>query len=239
MARMPKLGRRMLWAFLQLGSCVQDVNRPSPARARAEIKPAPSILSKRSSSDSSSTKSKPETTMIWFGPTRSWKIGPYWRASFIIAWMGSPLPVCRRGCPAPDTLVVGGSARRSSQDSSCFPLLEIVVPARDDLSVRQLFVLSGTPASISHAGKGRVLLSLSLCTYRKPIMPGVGCQAPRLSRQAGTWCRPGAFVERVLQELLEAEMTEHIGAAPHERTNARKAIATDTSRGPFVPGWAL
>ena len=53
-------------------------------------------------------------------------------------------------------------------------------------------------------------------------MPGVGCQAPRLSRQAGTWCRPGAFVERVLQELLEAEMTEHIGAAPHGRTNARK-----------------
>src|SRR5215212_1000587 len=65
MARMPKLGRRMLWAFLQLGSCVQDVNRPSPARARAEIKPAPSILSKRSSSDSSSTKSKPESTMVW------------------------------------------------------------------------------------------------------------------------------------------------------------------------------
>jgi putative transposase len=30
------------------------------------------------------------------------------------------------------------------------------------------------------------------------------------------------IVERVLQELLEAEMSEHIGAAPHERTNARK-----------------
>src|SRR5215213_3509815 len=30
------------------------------------------------------------------------------------------------------------------------------------------------------------------------------------------------IVERVLQEVLEAEMTEHIGAAPHERTNARK-----------------
>ncbi len=26
------------------------------------------------------------------------------------------------------------------------------------------------------------------------------------------------IVERVLQELLEAEMTEHIGAAPYERT---------------------
>ncbi len=32
----------------------------------------------------------------------------------------------------------------------------------------------------------------------------------------------GEIVERVLQELLEAEMTQHIGAAPHERTNARK-----------------
>ena len=30
------------------------------------------------------------------------------------------------------------------------------------------------------------------------------------------------IVERVLQELLEAEMTEHVGAAPCERTDARK-----------------
>ena len=29
-------------------------------------------------------------------------------------------------------------------------------------------------------------------------------------------------VERVLQELLEAEMTEHVGAAPYERTENRK-----------------
>jgi putative transposase len=30
------------------------------------------------------------------------------------------------------------------------------------------------------------------------------------------------IVERVLQEVLEAEMTEHVGAAPHERTDARE-----------------
>ena len=30
------------------------------------------------------------------------------------------------------------------------------------------------------------------------------------------------IVERVLQELLEAEMTQHVGAAPYERTEARK-----------------
>src|SRR5215203_4886589 len=30
------------------------------------------------------------------------------------------------------------------------------------------------------------------------------------------------IVERVLQEVLEAEMTEHVGAAPHERTDARR-----------------
>jgi transposase-like protein len=30
------------------------------------------------------------------------------------------------------------------------------------------------------------------------------------------------IVERVLQEVLEAEMTQHIGAAPHQRTAARK-----------------
>jgi putative transposase len=30
------------------------------------------------------------------------------------------------------------------------------------------------------------------------------------------------IVERVLQEVLQAEMTEHVGAAPYERTDARK-----------------
>jgi len=30
------------------------------------------------------------------------------------------------------------------------------------------------------------------------------------------------IVQRVLQEVLEAEITEHVGAAPHERTDARK-----------------
>lgn len=30
------------------------------------------------------------------------------------------------------------------------------------------------------------------------------------------------IVQRVLQEVLEAEMTAHVGAAPHERTDARK-----------------
>ena len=30
------------------------------------------------------------------------------------------------------------------------------------------------------------------------------------------------IVERVLQEVIEAQMTEHVGAAPHERTDTRK-----------------
>ena len=30
------------------------------------------------------------------------------------------------------------------------------------------------------------------------------------------------IVERVLQEVLEAQMTQHVGAAPYERTDARK-----------------
>jgi transposase-like protein len=29
------------------------------------------------------------------------------------------------------------------------------------------------------------------------------------------------IVQRVLQEVLETEMTEHVGAAPHERTDWR------------------
>lgn len=31
----------------------------------------------------------------------------------------------------------------------------------------------------------------------------------------------GEIVERVLQEVLEAEMTEHVGAAPYERSATR------------------
>ena len=78
--------------------------------------------------------------------------------------------------PTPDILAVGGSARSSSQSSSWSPLLEIVVPARDDL-VRQLFVLSGTPASISHAGRGPSSLSpfpvhLQQTTYARRMLPG-------------------------------------------------------------------
>jgi transposase-like protein len=33
-------------------------------------------------------------------------------------------------------------------------------------------------------------------------------------------------VQRVLQEILEAEMTEHVGAAPYERAAGRKGIAS-------------
>jgi hypothetical protein len=52
----------------------------------------PSILSKCSSSDTSSTRSKLESTISRLCPTRSWKIGPYWRASFINAEWASPPP---------------------------------------------------------------------------------------------------------------------------------------------------
>ena len=46
------------------------------------------------------------------------------------------------------------------------------------------------------------------------------------------------IVERVLQELLEAEMTEHAGAASYERGENRRDSATPTSRGPCEPRWA-
>jgi transposase-like protein len=40
------------------------------------------------------------------------------------------------------------------------------------------------------------------------------------------------IVERVLQEMLEVEMTEHVGAAPYERSVTRTAAtATATSQG--------
>jgi putative transposase len=44
------------------------------------------------------------------------------------------------------------------------------------------------------------------------LLQGVLLDEPDFLRQ---------IVERVLQEMLEAEMTEHIGAAPYERTQKR------------------
>ena len=47
------------------------------------------------------------------------------------------------------------------------------------------------------------------------------------------------IMERVLQELLEAEMTEHTSALlPTSAPTPVRDIATDTSPGRFVPGWA-
>jgi hypothetical protein len=47
------------------------------------------------------------------------------------------------------------------------------------------------------------------------------------------------IVERALQQLLEAEITEHVGAAPYERTpKTAKATAMATSRGSSKPGSA-
>jgi putative transposase len=45
------------------------------------------------------------------------------------------------------------------------------------------------------------------------------------------------IVERVVQQILEAEMSEHIGAAPYERTTERKGHRNGqkrrTLRAPF------
>jgi transposase-like protein len=42
----------------------------------------------------------------------------------------------------------------------------------------------------------------------------------------------------VMQQILEAEMTEHIGAPPYERLEGAPDTATATSRGCYAPGWA-
>ncbi len=47
------------------------------------------------------------------------------------------------------------------------------------------------------------------------------------------------IVERVLQEMLEAEMTHHIGAAPYERTERRTGHRNGHKpRGRYAPGSA-
>jgi len=51
---------------------------------------------------------------------------------------------------------------------------------------------------------------------------------------------PREIVERAVQQILEAEMTEHLlGAAPYERVEGRTGQRNGyTSRGLCAPGWA-
>src|SRR6185312_2338171 len=66
----------MLCALLQFGSVVSAVNRPSPATARTRRSGPRTALSKRFSSESSSTRSWPETITIGAPIMSSQKIGP-------------------------------------------------------------------------------------------------------------------------------------------------------------------
>src|SRR3984893_10369347 len=75
MARLPNGCSRMLCALLQFGSDVSAVNRASPATARTRRKGPRTALSKRFSSESSSTRSWPETMTRGAPIMSSQKIG--------------------------------------------------------------------------------------------------------------------------------------------------------------------
>src|SRR6202040_311067 len=76
MARLPTGCSRMLCALLQFVSDVSAVNRPSPPTARTRRKGPRTALSKRFSSESSSTRSWPETMTSGAPIMSSQKIGP-------------------------------------------------------------------------------------------------------------------------------------------------------------------
>src|ERR1700688_579266 len=76
MARLPNGCSRMLCALLQFGSLVSAGNRPSPAIARTRRNGPRTALSKRFSSDSSLTRSWPETMTSGAPIMSSQKIGP-------------------------------------------------------------------------------------------------------------------------------------------------------------------
>src|SRR5579859_6176378 len=76
MARLPNGWSRMLCALLQFGSDVSAVKRPSPPIARTRRNGPRTVLSKRFSSLSSSTRSWPETMTSGAPIMSSQKIGP-------------------------------------------------------------------------------------------------------------------------------------------------------------------
>ena len=78
-----------MWCDLdQRGSCVSAVNRPCATERRRRNTPRV-LFSKRASSLSSSTRSKPDTTTIGLPIMSSQKMGPSSRVSFIMSCTGA------------------------------------------------------------------------------------------------------------------------------------------------------
>src|SRR6266478_3155027 len=105
MARLPNGCSRMLCALLQFGSVVSAVNSPSPATVRTRRSGPRTALSKRFSSESSSTRSCPETITIGAPIMSSQKIGPSSLASRARFCTGA---VESRDSMLPTTGLVGG-----------------------------------------------------------------------------------------------------------------------------------
>src|SRR5512142_3374673 len=102
----------MLCALLQFGSLVSAVNRPSPPTARTRRSAPRTVLSKRFSSDSSSTRSWPETTTIGEPIMSSQKIGPSSLASRVRCCTGAAES---SDSMLPTTGLVGGCGIGSSR----------------------------------------------------------------------------------------------------------------------------
>src|SRR5581483_3753092 len=148
MARLPNGWSRMLCALLQFGSLVSAVNRPSPPTART-LRSAPrTVLSKRFSSESSSTRSWPDTTTIGEPIMSSQKIGPSSLASRVRCCTGAAES---SDSMLPTTGLLGGcgiGSRRFFDDIATLP------PARND----ELAKPSSTPFDQLCADLFRLLL---------------------------------------------------------------------------------
>src|SRR6266702_3481698 len=129
MARLPKGWSRMLCALIQFGSLVSAVNRPSPPTARTRRSAPRTVLSKRFSSESSSTRSWPETTTIGEPIMSSQKIGPSSLASRVRCCTGAAES---SDSMLPTTGLVGGCGIGSSRflDDIDVRIPLVVIPGR-------------------------------------------------------------------------------------------------------------
>src|SRR6476646_5967452 len=166
MARLPKGCSRMLCALLQFGSRVSAVNRPSPPTARTRRSAPRTALSKRFSSESSSTRSWPETTTMGEPIMSSQKIGPSSLASRVRFCTGAAES---SDSMLPTTGLVGGcgiGSRRFFDDIATLP------PARND----ELAKPPSTPFDQLGADLFRLLLLRPMAAVADQIFFKIGNQ---------------------------------------------------------------
>src|SRR6185312_798530 len=203
MARLPNGCIRMLWALLQFGSAVSAVNSPSPPTARTRRSEPRTALSKRFSSESSSTRSWPETITIGAPIMSSQKIGPSSLASRVRCCTGAAES---NDSMLPTTGLVGGCGIGLSL--FFFGAIKLSVPC---LSLRHSGMVRSTSPGISRFS-GAQLRTI----VRAFARPGMTPSLLRFARNDELTKPPSTPFDQLGADLFRLFLLRPMAAVAHQ-----------------------